>query len=233
MKNKKRWSKIVLTALALAAVLGTAGIIYASGDPHAVEAAGHAAEAAGHAAEAAGEAHGAHGGGLTGPHGPLSPAKLKDFGWRVMNFAALMVILIKFLKKPLVDSLKGRQQNIAAEFEDLESRRSDAERNYKEYEARLAGIDDELKDMVQKAIAQGQVEKERIIEEANRAAEGIKRQAEMAVQNEIAEAKRRLKTEVAEQAAVMAEEIIKKNLQDADQNKLVEDYLTKLGGLKK
>lgn len=225
MKNNKRWSKIALTALALAAVIGTAGIIYASGgDPHAVEAAGHAAEAAG-------EAHGASS--MTGPHGPLSPAKLKDFGWRVMNFAALLVILIKFLKKPLADALKGRQQGIKAEFEDLETRRADAERNYKEYEARLAGIDDELKEMVEKAIAQGKVEKERIIAEANRAAEGIKRQAEMAVQNEITEAKRRLKTEIAEQAAIMAEQIIKKNLQDADQNKLVEDYLTKLGGLKK
>ncbi|MBU4262028.1 MAG: F0F1 ATP synthase subunit B [Proteobacteria bacterium] len=230
MKNNKRWSKIALTALALAAVIGTAGIIYASGgDPHAVEAAGHAAEAAGEAHGAA--AHGASS--MTGPHGALSPAKLKDFGWRVMNFAALMVILIKFLKKPLVDALKGRQQGIAAEFEDLETRRAEAERNYKEYEARLAGIDDELKTMVEKAVAQGQVEKARIIEEANRAAEGIKRQAEMVVQNEIAEAKRRLKTEIADQAAIMAEEIIKKNLQDTDQNKLVEDYLTKLGGLQK
>ncbi len=219
MKNNKGWSKIALAALALAAVVGTAGIIYASGgDPH--------------AAEAAGEAHGAASS-LTGPHGPLSPAKLKDFGFRVMNFAALMVILIKFLKKPMADALKGRQQGIAAEFEDLEARRAEAERSYKEYEAKLAGIDDELKSMVDKAIAQGKAEKERIIEEANRAADGIKRQAEMAVLNEVAEAKRRLKTEVAEQAAVMAEEIIKKNLQDADQNKLVEDYLTKLGGLKK
>ncbi|NOR10081.1 MAG: ATPase, partial [Desulfovibrionaceae bacterium] len=51
-------------------------------------------------------------------------------------------------------------------------------------------------------------------------------------QNEIAEAKRRLKAEIVEQAAVMAEEILKKNLQDADQDKLVEDYLTKVGGLK-
>ena len=94
MKNNKRWSKIALTALALAAVIGTAGIIYASGgDPHAVEAAGHAAEAAG-------EAHGASS--MTGPHGALSPAKLKDFGWRVMNFAALLVILIKFVKHYLL-----------------------------------------------------------------------------------------------------------------------------------
>ncbi len=207
MKNNKKWSKAVLGALTVCAVVGTAGILYASS--------------------------GGEGYSMTGPHGSLSPAKLKDFLWRVLNFAALMVILIKFLKKPLVDALKGRQQGIASEFDDLEARRSEGERQYKEYEAKLAGIDDELKEMVEKAIAQGQVEKERIIEEANRAAESIKRQAEMAIQNEIMEAKRRLKAEVTEQAAAMAEEIIKNNLQPADQDKLVEEYLTKVGGLKK
>ncbi|MFZ5765943.1 MAG: F0F1 ATP synthase subunit B [Thermodesulfobacteriota bacterium] len=209
MKRNKKWSKIALAALALAAVVGAAGILYASGgDPHAAAAAG-----------------GGHG-------GSLSPEKLKDLMWRVMNFAALMVILIKFLKKPLVDALKGRQQTIAAEFEDLETRRAEAERQYKEYEAKLAGIDAELKEMVDKAIAAGQAEKTRIIEEANKAAENIKRQAEMAVQTEITEARRRIKVEIAEQATAMAEEIIKKNLRDADQDKLVEEYLTKVGGLK-
>ncbi len=205
MKTNKKWSKIALAALAVCAVVGVAGMVHASSGG---------------------------GGSMTGEHGSLSPSKLKDFMWRIMNFAALMIILIKFLKKPLVDALNGRKQGIAAEFEDLETRRADGESEYKECEAKLAGIDDELKDMVQKAIAQGQVEKERIILEANKAAENIKRQAEMAINNEIAEAKRRLKTEVTEQAAIMAEEIIKKNLQDADQEKLVEDYLTKVGGLK-
>lgn len=208
MKTNKKWSKVILGALTVCAVIGTAGIIYASSG-------------------------GGEGSSMTGPHGSLSPAKLKDFMWRVLNFAALMVILIKFLKKPLVDALKGRKQGIAAEFDDLEARRSEAERQYKEYESKLAGIDTELKDMVEKAIAQGQVEKEKIIEEANRAAESIKRQAEMAIQNEIMQAKRRLKIEVTDQAAAMAEEIIKNNLQPTDQDKLVEDYLIKVGGLKK
>jgi F-type H+-transporting ATPase subunit b len=203
MSNSRKWAPVALSVLAVAMVLGFAGILYASSaDPHA------------------------------SAHGSLSPEKLKDLGWRVMNFAVLMFILIKFLKKPLADGLKNRREGIRAEFEDLESRRADAEREYKEYESKLTGIDDELKSMVENAIAQGQKEKERIIEEAERAAEGIKRQAEMAVQNEIADAKRRLKAEIAEQAAIMAEEIIKKNLQDADQDKLVEDYLIKVGGLK-
>ncbi len=232
MKQNKKWSKLAITALTLTAVIGTAGILYASGgDPHAAaaghEAATHVADAHAAAGHAAAVDHS-----MTGPHGALSPAKLKDFGWRVMNFAALVVILLKFLKNPLVDALKGRKKSIAAEFEDLESRRSEAEQEYKEYESKLAGIDDELKQMVETAIAQGQKEKERILAEAEQGAENIKRQAEMAVQGEIADAKRRLKTEITEQAALMAEEIIKKNLQDSDQEKLVEDYLTKVGGLK-
>lgn len=211
MKQNKKWSKIALAALTLAAVVGTAGILYASGaDPNAAAADNS----------------------MTGPRGALSPAKLKDFMWRVMNFTALAIILVKFLKNPLVDALKGRKQSIAAEFEDLEARRSDSEREYKEYESKLAGIDEELKQMVETAITQGQREKARILEEAEKAAENIKRQAEMAVQGEIADAKRRLKAEITDQATLMAEEIIKKNLQDTDQEKLVEDYLTKVGGLK-
>lgn len=210
MNNSRKWTQIALAVLTAGVVVGIAGTVLASGaDPHA-------------AADAQGAAHG----------GSLSPEKLKDLGWRVMNFAVLVIILVKFLKKPLADSLKNRKEGIRAEFEDLEARRGEAEREYKEYEGKLAGIDDELKTMVENAITQGQKEKERILEEAERAAESIQRQAEMAVQNEIADAKRRLKAEITEQAAVMAEEIIKKNLQDADQDKLVEDYLTKVGGLK-
>ena len=46
----------------------------------------------------------------------------------------------------------------------------------------------------------------------------------------VAEAKVNLKNEVAEQAAVMAEGIIKSNLQADDQVALVEGYLAKVGG---
>lgn len=203
MNDSRKWKQIALAVLTAGAVVGIAGAVYAAG------------------ADSAG-----------GAHGSLSPEKLKDLGWRVMNFAALMIILVKFLKKPLADGLKNRKEGIRAEFEDLEARRGEAEREYKEYAGKLAGIDDELRDMVEKAVAQGQKEKERIIEEAERAADSIKRQAEMAIQNEVMEAKRRLKVEVTEQAAAMAEEIIKKNLQPTDQEKLVEDYLSKVGGLK-
>ena len=168
------------------------------------------------------------GGGHDGPI--VSAAKWKDFGWRVMNFIALLIILNKFLKKPLVDGLKGRQQGIREEFEELETKRAEAEAQYQEYAGRLSGLDAELEKMVQTAIANGEVEKEKIIAQANEAASQIKRQAEMAVVSAVAQAKKELKDEVAEQAAVMAEEIIKKNLNTDDQKNLVSAFMAKAGG---
>jgi len=75
------------------------------------------------------------------------------------------------------------------------------------------------------------VEKTRILEEAERAAEDIKRQAEAAVQAELVDAKRLLRNEVAEQAAAMAEELIVKNLTAEDQVAITEQYLERVGAV--
>jgi F-type H+-transporting ATPase subunit b len=164
-----------------------------------------------------------------GEGGSLSPAKLKDLLWRVLNFAVLAVVLFKVLSKPIANGLRARQQSIKEQFTDLEERKAEADRAYQNYEEKLASIDGEVNDIIQSAIAQGEAEKSRIIDEAKRAAEDIKRQAEMAIQHELAEAKLRLREEVANQAVIMAEELIRKNLQETDQVKLIEDYLAKVG----
>jgi F-type H+-transporting ATPase subunit b len=159
----------------------------------------------------------------------LSTEKLWDFLWRTLNFAALVVILVKFLAKPIANGLKGRQLAIKEQFDTLEARKAEAEKSYQAVEAKLAQIDQEVKQIMEDAIARGVEEKDRIIAEANRAADDIKRQAEMAVQHEIAAIQLQLREEVANQAVMMAEELIKKNLQQDDQVKLIEDYLEKVG----
>ena len=167
------------------------------------------------------------------PAGPtfwgIPTAKLWDLLWRVLNFAVLLIVLIKALAKPIANGLRARQQSIKDNFTDLEERKAEADSAYQAYEEKLASIDQEISDIIQSAVAQGEAEKERIISEANRAAEDIKKQAEMAIQHELTEAKLQLREEVANQAVVMAEELIKKNLQDTDQVKLIEDYLAKVG----
>lgn len=203
MNNRLKWTKISTIILGVLVVIAMACLAYA--------------------ATGAEGAHGAHG------EGSLAPAKLKDLLWRTLNFAVLLIVLVKVLSKPLANALRARQQSIKENFTDLETRKAEADKAYQTYEQKLASIDLEISDIIQAAIAQGETEKERIIDEANRAAEDIKRQAAMAIQHELAEAKLKLREEVANKAAVMAEELIRKNLQETDQVKLIEDYLAKVG----
>lgn len=157
--------------------------------------------------------------------------KWLDLLWRTTNFAGLAFILIFFLKKPFADGLSSRREGIKDQLEALESRKAEAEQLYKEAEAKIARLDEEVSSIITEAVKQGEAEKAKIIADAERNAGDIKRQAEMAVAHELAEAKTRLKGEIAEQAVLLAEELIKKNIQPADQSRMVELSLDKVGGI--
>ena len=191
----------------------------------------HVAEAHGtsdhteHAAGEHGEGHGEH-------YAPmLTAAKLKDLFWRALNFAALVFLLVKFLAKPIAASLGGRRKEITDELETMQQQRDEAEQEYKAFESRLAGMEDELAELVEKARAMAEDEKTRILAEAEASARDIRRQAEAAVQGTLAQAKSRLQAEIAEQAVAMAEELIVKNLTPEDQVAITEQYLERVGAV--
>ncbi|MFA6899557.1 MAG: ATP synthase F0 subunit B [Desulfurivibrionaceae bacterium] len=163
--------------------------------------------------------------------GAIPREKWMDLLWRTTNFAGLAFILVFFLKKPFADGLSSRRDGIKDQLEALESRKAEAEQMYKEAEAKLARLDDEVNAIITEAVKQGEAEKAKIITDAERNAGDIKRQAEMAVAHELALAKTRLKGEIAEQAVLLAEELVKKNIQPADQSRMVELSLDKVGGI--
>jgi len=207
MDSKRLWKNMGMAAVMLVTVAATAGLLHAAGAP----------EAAGHGAAAA--------------HESVTSAQLWNLLWRTLNFIGLVIILVYFGAKPLANGLKGRQTAIKDQFNELEAQKAEAAAKYQEYENKLARIEEEVTSIIENAVAQGENEKNRIIEEANRAAADLKRQAEMAVQHELAEAKLRLRAEVAEQAVTMAAELIGKNLNDNDQVTLIGNYLDKVGAI--
>lgn len=169
-----------------------------------------------------------HGGGHGAPN-PLSHEKLMDLLWRTTNFVALLIILVKFGSKPIASALGSRRMAIVNRFDDLNARRTEVEQSYKKYEEKLGRIDQEVQAIIVGAKAQGEIEKQKIIAEATRAAGDIKRKAELAVQFEFALAKQALREEVAEQAADMAAVLVRESFTEADQSKLVTEFLDKVG----
>jgi len=222
----RRLSLLTLTlwfALSFGAVFASEQPAHPAAGEHAVAAqSSHGGEAT--AAEATGEG---------GHHASnsLSAAKVKDLGWRVVNFIALMIILVKFGAKPIGSGLSQRRKKIKDEIETLEQKRADAENSYNQFQAKLATVESDIDKVVERAIAQAEVEKAKILEKAEQGAADLMRAAEMAVQNQVTEARRTLKNEVVEQAAILAEELIVKNLTADDQVKIIENYLDKVGAV--
>lgn len=172
--------------------------------------------------------HGEEGAAGHGEHHGLSHNQVMNFIWHCLNFSILAFLLVKFLRKPITGALKGRTESIRAGFEELEAKRADAERKYAEYEAKLSTMDEQAERILKSFTEQGESEKEKIIAQAHEAAERIKAQAEFYVQQELVKAKTELQTEVADMAVKMAEDLIRKNLNEEDHHRLISEYLERV-----
>jgi len=155
---------------------------------------------------------------------------LKDLLWRVVNFAILLWILIKFTGKPVKNYFANRREVLIQSIEEAKKAKEAAERLFQEYQKKLASLDDEVKEIESRIRAEAEAEKQRILSEAEQFVVKVKQQAEQMADQEVVMAKRRLKDEAAKLAMQAAEEMIKKNITAADQSKMVENYLEKVVG---
>lgn len=161
-------------------------------------------------------------------HSSFTDEKFWDFIWRVMNFAVLFIVLFFLLRKPLSQGLKQRSANIKAELEELEAKREEAKRQYAVLEGRLQEAEKERELILEEFKTQGEREKQKIIEEASTMAERIKAQAQFTIEQETEAAKSELKREIAEMSAALAEDLLKQNINDEDQGRLVDEYLDRV-----
>jgi F-type H+-transporting ATPase subunit b len=155
---------------------------------------------------------------------------LLDLLYRFINFGLLVLILFIVLRKvPIKEYFSSRIESIKKELEDLKQQRQAAERKAQELEGKLKAFEGERKDILAQCRADGLAEKERILAEARDRAKQLLQQAEVSVQHEMQTAKEKLKEEVVALAAQRAEEIIAREMTDKDQDRLVNEFIEKLG----
>lgn len=184
---------------------------------------GGSSEGHGEAAEGSPVAEsGDHGG------GGLSAEKVWDLVFRAMNFLAVVIILFLVLRKPIRQFFGNRREEIAETLADLERKKGETEESYAKLESRLAELEAERETILAEYISDGEKEKEKIIANAEEMSSRIQVQAGKAIEREIKSAKDALKQEIAELAASLAEGLVKENITDQDQERLVDEYLDKV-----
>jgi len=156
---------------------------------------------------------------------------LKDFLYRVLNFGLVVAILVYFLRKPLKKGLAGRSEEIEKALAEAKQAKEEAEAKFAEYDRKLDQATEEIAEISDAIRREGELEKQKIIENAKQMAVKIEQDAEKAAALEIAKARRELQQEAASLAVEMAETILKKNFTKDDDTRLVDEYMQKVGEL--
>ena len=164
-----------------------------------------------------------------GEHTGGSP--LVDLGWRVFNFVIFAAILYFAGAKPAKNFLGGRIDSIREQLEGAEKGKEEAEKKSADCLKKIESLGQEVKEIQDTLIREGEVERDRIIEAAEEAAAKIREQAEFSTSQELKKSIAAIKQESAEAALKLAEKMIVEGLNKDDQKKLVSEYLDGLGSV--
>lgn len=154
--------------------------------------------------------------------------QLVDLGWRVINFIVFAAILYFGAAKPVKNLLSDRIEGIKKNLETAESAKVEAERKTRECLEKIERLEEELKEIESALLREGEVERDRIIEAAEEAAEKIRTQAAFSVEQELKAAIISIKEQAVESALAIAEEVLKAEVKAEDQKRLVSEYLGEL-----
>jgi F-type H+-transporting ATPase subunit b len=189
--------------------------------------------AAASSAAAVEEPEKAEGGEAEGP----APFNMWKFGEETPPFVAMLInfgILAAgyyFLgRKPIAAGLQSRRDTITKDIEEAQRMKHEAEERAKTYQGKLEKLEEELAAARESLLRAGEAESERIVREAETKAERMRKDAEFLVEQELKKLRSELWRDTVEAAVVAAEELLKKRVTAADQERLAEDYLADLGG---
>jgi F-type H+-transporting ATPase subunit b len=150
------------------------------------------------------------------------------YGAMLLNFVILMAIYYALGKAPIAEALKNRRAGIAKEIEEAKRMRDEAEARAVVYQEKLKNLEGELNEMRASLKAAGEADRDRIVREAEEKAVRMEKDAKFLVEQESKQIRAELTRSAVEMAMAAAEELLKKRITPADQERLAEDYLSQI-----
>lgn len=151
--------------------------------------------------------------------------------FRWINFIILAVVLYVVLAKILPRVLGDQRQNIQRAIEEAKAGRAEAQRLLQENQRKTANLQQELSQLQQQATQEREDLARRMEAEAQQLATRIVAQARLEVERATERARLSLREEAAKLTVQIAEEILRHELRDEDQQAIVRRYIARIGEL--
>lgn len=158
------------------------------------------------------------------------PLHRPPFVAMLINFAILAGLYYFLGRKPIAQALKTRRAAVAKEIEEAQRMKAEAEARAKMYQAKLGRLEEELTMAKQALVEAGRGERDRIVRDAEEKAARMEKDATFRIEQEMRQIRQELWRDTVEVAVTAAEDLLKKRITPADQERLAEDYLAELAG---
>lgn len=152
-----------------------------------------------------------------------------DIIFQLVIFIVLLALLKKLAWGPLMGIMKQREEFVANEMESAEKSRLEAAKLLEEQRALLKEARVDAQNLMEKAKAQGDAQRETIIADAKQDAERIKNSALLEIEQQKEKAVAAIRDQVTSLSVLIASKVIEKELNEQDQEKLIHDYIQEVG----
>jgi F-type H+-transporting ATPase subunit b len=152
--------------------------------------------------------------------------------WQIISFALLIVLLTRFVKKPLVSFLSRRQEEVQNAIEQAAGKKKEAEEHLSEWQKKVDSLNQEVKELHQKIRDEGETERKKIVLHAQEESERIRQQAGIIAEQEMIKARAALRKEMVDLSVELAEKLLKDAMQPQDQERLIQEYIGKVRELR-
>mgnify|MGYP001558860124 CR=1 FL=1 len=145
-----------------------------------------------------------------------------------VNFAMLVGLLGYFAWPPFKTFVAQRQEDIKKLSEDARTQKVEAEKRLREFEGKLRAFEVDAESLLRAAQADAEVLRTKIIEDARKQGEYIRKDAESTATANVNDFRDEVRRQVVRLAVSEAEKSIRANLSKDVQSKIIRDYMEKV-----
>ena len=151
--------------------------------------------------------------------------------WKFINLGIFVAIMVYLLKKPLSEAFKARREAIRADLIRAEEEKQAALAQLTSTEAKLAALENESAQILEKAKLEAEAEKTRILTQTEEDVNRLRRQSESETARLSQQARAELRRFSAEESIRLAEEKIRQQINSQNDARLVKANIQSIGGL--
>lgn len=150
----------------------------------------------------------------------------------LVNFLIFAYLIKRYLMPVLRDYLRERRGRIVTAVKEAEEDRAQAEAIVREYQGRLARLEEQAKALREDLRQEGELGRARLVAEAEELAAKVKADADFLAQQEVKAGRQQLRAEMASMAERGAAEMLQRELTAADQQRLAEEFVQGVGKIR-